>query len=151
MLDGMHCSVDQLDPCMRTNKIRLGRKLPLTDINPDSWEVITADCSGWHFAVCDRGASSWRTGESKGKNDSRTRLPTCRQTLCVTTVANIFFLLLLFAKSHYLHYLQYGLNISLDNTVFYLQYNAYWLLMLLNKTGLYLQFNTYCLKHKHNI
>ena len=32
----------------------------------------------------------------------------------------IFFLL--FAKSHYLHYLQYGLNISLDNTVFYLQY-----------------------------
>ena len=33
-----------------------------------------------------------------------------------------FFFFLLFAKSHYLHYLQYGLNISLDNTVFYLQY-----------------------------
>ena len=32
------------------------------------------------------------------------------------------FCFFLFAKSHYLHYLQYGLNISLDNTVFYLQY-----------------------------
>ena len=36
----------------------------------------------------------------------------------------------LFAKTHYLHYLHYGLKTSLDNTVFYQQYSAYWLLTL---------------------
>ena len=34
-------------------------------------------------------------------------------------------------KIHYLHYLQCGLNTSLDNTTFYLEHSAYWLLTLL--------------------
>ena len=41
---------------------------------------------------------------------------------------DFFFKFFSVAKSHYLHYLQYGLNTSVDNTAFYLQYSAYWLL-----------------------
>ena len=42
-----------------------------------------------------------------------------------------FFFFLQEKKIHYLHYLQCGLNTSLDNTTFYLQHSAYWLLTLL--------------------
>ena len=43
----------------------------------------------------------------------------------------LFFFYLQKKKIHYLHYLQCGLNTSLDNTTFYLQHSAYWLLTLL--------------------
>ena len=60
-----------------------------------------------------------------------------------------FFLLqsLFIAKSHYLHYLQYGLDTSLDNTIFYLQYNAYWLHTLLTiQDSIYDLIHTYIIR-----
>ena len=50
-----------------------------------------------------------------------------------SSLFSFLFFFILFAKKkiHYLHYLQCGLNTSLDNTTFYLQHSAYWLLTLL--------------------
>ena len=66
----------------------------------------------------------------------------------------LFFLFIYFfsyslfiAKSHYLHYLQYGLDTSLDNTIFYLQYNAYWLHTLLTiQDSIYNLIHTYIIR-----
>ena len=52
----------------------------------------------------------------------------------MSVLASIFFLFFFYLqdkKIHYLHYLQCGLNTSLDNTTFYIQQSAYWLLTLL--------------------
>ena len=56
-----------------------------------------------------------------------------KQYLKIQKNTILFYFLFFFylQKSHYLHYLQYGLNTSLDNTTFYLQHSAYWLLTLL--------------------
>ena len=65
--------------------------IKLTDIDPNSRELIATDCSCWRHAVREgarrRGAASWRTRGNCGNRDSSTKPPASRPTLYATPAA----------------------------------------------------------------